>query len=522
MTGVYQNSINGVYLSHTLFILIMVRKNFDIENKILLDGEVIDHIAKLIKEEGSDIWFEKSVKDLLPEKYKDQADKLQKGREMFDSFFDSSCSWYNLLIKNTLSLNSSQENSKGPLSDIIKDKFNTLVSDKVSESILEFGSNGKKPHGMIEDKTRTGSITKNEHKHNNNNILEKRQQEHKAEFREQLNEFKIEGFLEGVKAIIPENILLKYGMEKFIKKNDENISYFPADICVEGNDQHKDWLLLSSLTSVALKNEIPFKRIKTHGLINDESGNKMSKTFVKSYLNPLDLTDGTKKLNGERMFGYGADNIRMWIIKNDCDSDIKITEKDIEIEKTKLKIFRHFSKFCLGTLSDYDPSFEQKIYTINFEDLEILEQILIHEYIKTLKVIDENLVNYNYRVIYEEIFKFISEKFIKIFMDSTQKLFLTLAKDSYERRSLQYFLKEIFINTLVVLSPIIPFTCEDVYENIDFMVKKPYLGFEEYKNHEYYIRRYSYKIDNNFEFNSSNLTDIKFEMNKIINKMVDM
>ena len=134
MTGVYQNSINGVYLSHTLFILIMVRKNFDIENKILLDGEVIDHIAKLIKEEGSDIWFEKSVKDLLPEKYKDQADKLQKGREMFDSFFDSSCSWYNLLIKNTLSLNSSQENSKGPLSDIIKDKFNTLVSDKVSES----------------------------------------------------------------------------------------------------------------------------------------------------------------------------------------------------------------------------------------------------------------------------------------------------------------------------------------------------------------------------------------------------
>ena len=460
---------------------------------------------------------------MLPDKYKDLSYKLRKGTENFDSWFDSSCSWYNTLMKD--GINPDPKNDTfNPVENILLQRATTLDSEKLNESFKKLLEGGRNTQKLITDNS-FENVTSVENFQNKQieeqSILEKRLISHKKDFKEQVDDLKEEGFMDGIKSIIPENILLNYGKEKFIRKT-EKISYFPADITLEGTDQHRDWFLLSSLTSVALNNEIPFKSIKTHGLVNDDVGNKMSKNFVRPYINPFDLTDGTKKLSGERMFGYGADTIRMWIIKNDSDKDLRISEKDLENEKVRLKNFRQFAKFCLGVLSEYNIEFDQKIYTLNFEELEILEQIILFDYIKTLKKVDENLNNYNFRVVFEEIFQFINEKFTKVFVDSTKKLFLTLPKESYERRSLQYILKDIFLNTLIILYPIIPFNCEDVYENINFMNKKPYLGFEEYKSSNHFTRKYAVRLDENFEFNSLNLTRIKDDMDRILNKIEEM
>lgn len=92
---------------------------------------------------------------------------------------------------------------------------------------------------------------------------------------------------------------------------------------LEGFDQHSRWFMSSFILSMALTGESPFKILKTHGLLIDENGSKISKSQgSEAALDPDDLIDGTLKLDGTRKFGYGIDVVRAWCAYKDTDKNV--------------------------------------------------------------------------------------------------------------------------------------------------------------------------------------------------------
>lgn len=108
---------------------------------------------------------------------------------------------------------------------------------------------------------------------------------------------------------------------------------FPANICMEGHDQHSRWFLTSLVSSVALTGQAPFTNLKTHGMLLNDNGVKMSKADFENrsqLIDPMDLIAGTVKLDGSRSHGYGLDTMRLWAISKDGDKDCYMEREEIE------------------------------------------------------------------------------------------------------------------------------------------------------------------------------------------------
>ena len=109
---------------------------------------------------------------------------------------------------------------------------------------------------------------------------------------------------------------------------------FPANLFYEGHDQHQRWFLTSLVSSVALTGQAPFTNLKTHGHLLNDQGTKMSKSDHAnrtSVIDPMDLIDGTVKLDGNRSHGYGLDTMRLWSISKDSDKDCFLEKKEVEL-----------------------------------------------------------------------------------------------------------------------------------------------------------------------------------------------
>ena len=110
--------------------------------------------------------------------------------------------------------------------------------------------------------------------------------------------------------------------------------FFPSNLYHEGHDQHSRWFLTSLVSSVALTGQAPFANLKTHGMLLNQSGEKMSKSYAygaaNEVLDPEDLISGSVKLDGQRKHGYGLDTMRLWAISKDADTNTYVERADIE------------------------------------------------------------------------------------------------------------------------------------------------------------------------------------------------
>ena len=142
---------------------------------------------------------------------------------------------------------------------------------------------------------------------------------------------------------------------------------FPADLYLEGSDQHRGWFQSSLLTSVAISDSVPYKTAMTHGFTVDAKGNKMSKS-KGNVIAPQKIIDR-----------FGSDILRLWVASTDCSSEMNVSEEILNRTSDKYRKIRNTIRFLLSNIADYNPEkFSQDCITIEL-DKWIIKRPCVHK-----------------------------------------------------------------------------------------------------------------------------------------------
>ena len=222
----------------------------------------------------------------------------------------------------------------------------------------------------------------------------------------------------------------------------------PADLYLEGSDQHRGWFQSSLLTGVAMRNHAPFKGVLTHGYVVDAHGRKMSKS-IGNTISPADIVKQ-----------YGADVLRLWAMSIDHTDDMSISDEILKRASDTYRRIRNTMRFLLSNISDFNP--EQDF--ISTDKLLKLDQWVIAHADKLQKEIVVAFDAYQFPAIYHAIHNFCSVELGGFYLDIIKDRLYTTAKNGLPRRSAQtalYYLCEAMTRWL---APITSFTADEIWQ----------------------------------------------------------
>jgi isoleucyl-tRNA synthetase len=306
----------------------------------LLTEETINYVRELIAEKGSDAWWELSVEELLPEKYRNNGRTYRKGTDTMDVWFDSGSSW-------------------------------AAVANQRKE--------------------------------------------------------------------------LKY----------------PADMYLEGTDQHRGWFQSSLLTSVATNGIAPYKTVLTHGFVLDEHGRKMSKS-LGNVVDPAIIIDGGK--NQKQEPPYGADVLRLWVSSVDYSTDVLIGQNMIKQLSDVYRKIRNTARFLLGNLDDFNPD----QHTVKYEDLADLDKYMLHRITEVFTEVTEAFESYQFFRFFQTIQNFCVVDLSNFYLDIAKDRLYISHSDAARRRSCQTVLAIALENLTKAIAPVLCHLAEDIWQFIPY------------------------------------------------------
>lgn len=221
---------------------------------------------------------------------------------------------------------------------------------------------------------------------------------------------------------------------------------WPADLYLEGSDQHRGWFQTSLLTSVATRGKAPYKAVLTHGFIVDGEGRKMSKS-LGNVIKPQEIIDK-----------YGADILRLWVASTDYRNDVRISQGIINNLIESYRRIRNTIRFLLGNLNDYQQSDRVEYKELMDIDKWILSR-LAKIIDKTTKAYDE----YEFHVPTFVIHQFCVNELSSFFLDASKDRLYADGTDSLNRRSCQTVMWEILLVLTKLLAPVLSFTTEEAW-----------------------------------------------------------
>ena len=305
----------------------------------ILDPGVIRHVAKLVRQHGSDVWFEREARDLLPPGFrcpKCGGEEFEKERDIFDVWFDSACS-----------------------------------------------------HAAV---------------------LERH----------------------------------------------PDLSW-PADLYLEGHDQHRGWFQVSLWTALATKGRPPYRAVLTHGFFVDEQGRKMSKSLGTG-MSPMVLCDR-----------FGADVLRLWVAALDFREDMRVSERILEQIADSYRRIRNTLRFVLGNLYDFDPERD----FVPFERRRALDRYAALRLQRLVERVRRAFDEYEFHTVYHSVHEFCATFLSAFYLDVLKdRLYIPLPDDE-GRRSAQSTLFEMAVTLPVIISPILTFTAEEVWRHVPPFPGKP-------------------------------------------------
>jgi isoleucyl-tRNA synthetase len=310
--------------------------------EVLMNDETIAYIADVFSEEGSDAWWSREVRDLLPPgPLRERADEYVKGADTMDVWFDSGTSW---------------------------------------AGVMEARAGGK----------------------------------------------------------------------------------LPADMYLEGSDQHRGWFQSSLLTSVATRGVPPYKSVLTHGFVLDEKGEKMSKS-LNNVVDPMDIVLGVSS-NLKAHPAYGADVLRMWVASVDYTSDVCVGGNIIKQISESNRKLRNTFRYILSNLADFNPLID----AVEYQKLPAFDKFMLGRATQVFKQIEKSYESFQFFQVYTNLLQFVIRDLSNFYFDASKDRLYVSRADDYQRRSCQTVLWHVLEHLSCVVAPLAPHLAEDVWMHLPY------------------------------------------------------
>ena len=224
---------------------------------------------------------------------------------------------------------------------------------------------------------------------------------------------------------------------------------WPADMYLEGSDQHRGWFHSSLLESCGTRGKAPFESILSHGFVVDGKGIKMSKS-LGNVISPEDI-----------LKNYGADILRVWVAASDYSEDIRIDKTILAQHAESYRKIRNTFRYMLGNLKDeYKKQDFEKLDLKKFEEL---EQFILHRLFIIDQSVKENLDNYNFHKLYKDLLSFCTTDLSSFYFDIRKDVLYCDSLSSQKRKDCVIVLNIILECLLKWFAPILVFTTDEIY-----------------------------------------------------------
>lgn len=222
----------------------------------------------------------------------------------------------------------------------------------------------------------------------------------------------------------------------------------PADLYLEGSDQHRGWFMSSMMTSVAINGHAPYKQVLTHGFTVDENGRKMSKS-LGNVISPQNV-----------MNKLGADILRLWVASTDFTAEMTVSDEIFKRSADRYRRIRNTSRYLLANLSGFDPKTDQ----VAIEDMVELDRWIVG---RAAELQDEILAaydKYQMLLVTQKLMNFCTGELGSFYLDVIKDRQYTAKSDSHARRSCQTALYHIAEAMTRWMAPILSFTAQEIWE----------------------------------------------------------
>ncbi len=223
----------------------------------------------------------------------------------------------------------------------------------------------------------------------------------------------------------------------------------PADLYLEGSDQHRGWFQSSLLTSVGTRGRAPYKGVLTHGYVVDGQGKKMSKS-VGNVIAPQEVIDK-----------YGAEVLRLWVASENYQDDVKVSDEILKHVSDAYRKMRNTIRFLLSNLADFDP----KQHAVSPEAFAEIDHWALSRYAELVRRVTRAYEEYEFHAIYHGLHNFCGTIISSLYMDILKdRLYCSLADDP-KRRAAQTVIYRILDGLLRMMAPILCVTTAEAWEH---------------------------------------------------------
>ena len=223
---------------------------------------------------------------------------------------------------------------------------------------------------------------------------------------------------------------------------------WPADLYLEGSDQHRGWFHSSLLTAVGTRDRAPYDAVLTHGFVVDAAGRKMSKS-LGNVIAPREVIDR-----------YGAEILRLWVTATDYREDIRISENILKQLSDAYRRIRNTSRFMLGNLFDFNPQTDALAY----EQMPEMDRFALHTLQSLISRLRQAYDDYEFHVIYHRLYNYCTLDLSAFYLDILKDRLYTSPPDSSARRSAQTVMFTILDAMVRLMAPILAFTAEEIWK----------------------------------------------------------
>jgi isoleucyl-tRNA synthetase len=275
-------------------------------------------------------------------------------------------------------------------------------------------------------------------------------------------------FLHEAQDFVPEGVQCSCGSNRFEKETDildvwfdSGVSHaavveqrpelqWPADLYLEGSDQHRGWFQSSLLAAVGTRGQAPFKGVLTHGYVVDGKGKKMSKSLGNVIL-PQEMIDK-----------FGSEILRLWVASEDYRDDVKVSEEILRHVSDAYRKIRNTFRFLLSNLSDFDPSRD----SVGPDQFQELDRWALARYAELVRRIERAYEDYEFHAIYHSLLNFCGTTISSLYVDILKDRLYCSATNDPGRRAAQTVLHRILDGLLRLSAPILSVTAAEAWEHL--------------------------------------------------------